>query len=441
MHIRRLLLPAGLALSLMVAPAFAQDATPEAAPGVDVVATYILPELRIGEFENGLTADSVANDRGFLLGGIGSDLWHGPSDAPDEFWMITDRGPNGQIKVDDKNRRTFPIPDFDPVILHVRAADGEITILDAHLITTQSGVPVTGLSNFEGYDELPYDYTAQTPLTYNQNGLDSEGLVRTTDGDFWVADEYSPSFLHLDATGKVIKRYVPEGLTFDSADYEVAGALPAIYNTRKVNRGFEGLALSADENTLYAILQSPLLNPDAATGNASRNTRIIVFDIPSETVTAEYVYQFDDAVEFGGADMTPAEMKLSAAVVVNPTTLLIDERTDWAAKLYLVDLSAATNILGTPWNDAATAPSLEATTDLAAAGVTSLPKTLLLDVTPLIEGIGKLEGLAILDAETIVLANDNDFNIGDFDADGNVIPEGVQSQLLTIKLPTPLPLP
>jgi hypothetical protein len=432
----RLLLLAALASSAVLGSQIvAQTEAPE------VIATYILPETRIGEFENGLTPDSVANDRGFLLGGIGSDLWHGATDAPDEFWMITDRGPNGQIKVDDKNRRTFPIPDFDPVILHVRAADDTITILDAHLITTQSGAPVTGLSNFEGYDELPYDYTAQTPLTYNQNGLDSEGLVRTSAGDFWVADEYSPSILHLDATGKVIKRYVPEGLTFDAADYEVAGALPAIYNTRKINRGFEGLALSADETTLYAILQSPLLNPDAATGNASRNTRIIVFDIASETVTAEYVYQFDDAVEFGGADMTPAEMKLSAAVAVNPTTLLIDERTDWAAKLYLVDLSAATNILGSAWNDPATTPSLEASDDLAAAGVTPLPKTLVLDVTPLIAGIGKLEGLAILDASTIVLANDNDFNIGDFDADGNNIPEGVQSQLLTIKLPTPLPLP
>jgi hypothetical protein len=56
--------------------------------------------------------------------------------------------------------------------------------------------------------------------------------------------------------------------------------------------------LSSDEKTLYAVLQSPLLNPDKKTGDASRNTRLIVFDIQSEKVTAEYAYQFEVAKQF-----------------------------------------------------------------------------------------------------------------------------------------------
>src|SRR5262249_39205951 len=160
-------------------------------------------------------------------------------DKADEFWMITDRGPNGQIKVDNKNRRTFPIPEFDPTILHVQIADGAIKILEPLPMLTASGKPITGLSNFDKYDETPYDFSAQKTLDFNQNGLDSEALVRTSQGDFWVVDEYSPSLVHLDKTAKEIKRYVPEGLTFNAIDVPVAPVLPAIFNKRKINRGFE----------------------------------------------------------------------------------------------------------------------------------------------------------------------------------------------------------
>src|SRR5262245_49068682 len=64
-----------------------------------VIATYTLPDTPIKEFQNAVLPGSVANDRKVLLGSVGSDLWHGPRDARDEFWMITDRGPNGQIAV------------------------------------------------------------------------------------------------------------------------------------------------------------------------------------------------------------------------------------------------------------------------------------------------------------------------------------------------------
>src|SRR5215468_10269829 len=61
-----------------------------------IIATYTLPDTPIKQFQNALLPGSVANDRKVLLGSVGSDLWHGPKDPRDEFWMITDRGPNGQ---------------------------------------------------------------------------------------------------------------------------------------------------------------------------------------------------------------------------------------------------------------------------------------------------------------------------------------------------------
>ena len=408
-----------------------------------VIATYTLPDTPIKPFQTAVLPGSIANDRKVLLGSVGSDLWHGPNDPQDEFWMLTDRGPNGQIKVDGTNRRTFWVPDFTPMILRVKTEGKTIRILETVAIVGQSGKPVTGLPNLKGIDETPYEYSAREILSFNPSGLDTEGLVRTTAGEFWIAEEYSPSLLHVDRTGKVLKRYVPEGLKLDGTDYPVAAVLPAIYTKRKVNRGFEGLALSRDQQTLYAVLQSPLLNPDKKIGEESRNTRLIVFDIPSEKVIAEYAYRFDVAKDFDpNPKTTPDEMKLSGVAFINPTTLLVLERTDAVAKLYSVDLNKATNILNSKWDDPKTVPSLEALADPATANVRVLPKSLVVDLSSLAGMPEKIEGVALVDPNTIAVSNDNDFDSEEsqYDAEGNNIGKGKVSQILRIFLAKPLPL-
>lgn len=408
-----------------------------------VIATYTLPDTPIKPFQTAVLPGSIVNDRKVLLGSVGSDLWHGPTDPQDEFWMLTDRGPNGQIKVDGTNRRTFWVPDFTPMILRVKTEGKTIRILETVAIVGQSGKPVTGLPNLKGVDETPYEYSAREILSFNPSGLDTEGLVRTTAGEFWIAEEYSPSLLHVDRTGKVLKRYVPEGLKLDGTDYPVAAVLPAIYTKRKVNRGFEGLALSRDQQTLYAVLQSPLLNPDKKIGEGSRNTRLIVFDIPSEKVIAEYAYRFDVAKDFDpNPKTTPDEMKLSGVAFINPTTLLVLERTDAVAKLYSVDLNTATNILNSKWDDPKTVPSLESIADPATANINVLPKSLVVDLSSL-EGMPeKIEGVTLVDRNTIAVSNDNDFDSEEsqYDAQGNNIGKGKVSQILTISLAKPLPL-
>ena len=423
-------------IALLIAkPSFAED---------KVTDIFTVPNIPVKEFHNQVLPGSVTNDRQVLLGSAGSDLWRGPTDPPDEFWMVTDRGPNGQIKVDGTNRRTFLVPEFNPMILRVKAQGKEVRILEALPIVGQSGKPVTGLPNLQGLNETPYNYSAQELLNFNPNGLDTEGLVRTTAGDFWIAEEYGPSLVHVDRAGKVLKRYIPEGLKLEDTDYPVANALPAIYGKTKLNRGFEGLALSNDEKTLYIALQSPLLNPDRKTGDASRNTRVLVFDIASEKVTTEYAYQFDVSSEFDpNSKNSPDEMKLSGLAFLNPTTLLVLERTDPVAKLYSVDISKATNILNTQWDDAKTTPALEALHDPASAQIRVLPKSLVLDLSSLSGMPEKIEGIALLDRHTIAVANDNDFDSEDskYDAVGNKIEKGKKTQILVISLAKPLPLP
>ena len=167
---------------------------------------------------------------------------------------------------------------------------------------------------------------------------------------------------------------------------------------------------------------------------------MLAFDVTTEQVVGEYIYCFDDPAGYG-APGAPGEMKLSGVIALSPTTLLILERTDAVAKLYTVDLSQATNVVGTSWDEPAAAATLETWATPAAAAVKPLPKTLLIDLSQLTATPPKIEGIAIIDAQTIAIVNDNDFDLGEFDAAGNNSnPPGAQSHLLTIRLRQPLEL-
>lgn len=401
-----------------------------------VVRTATLGDIPLGAFSNALLPGTVNDDRGVDLGGMGSDIY--PTGRKGEFWTVTDRGPNGQIKVAGTKRRTFPVPGFDPAIVRIRVSGGTVRVLDAIPITTRSGKPVTGLSNQEGRDEAPYSYNARTALTYNPNGLDTEGVVRTADGSFWLVDEYGPSLVHVSARGKVLTRYVPEGLGLTGSDYPVVEALPSVLLHRKINRGFEGLAQLPGGDLVMAV-QSPLALPDTDAGEASRSTRLLRFSPKKEAVTAEYAYRFDPVNVVDPSEDDTSELKISSVVAVGDNRLLVEERTDKAARLQLVRLDPASNILGGPWDDDTTSPSLEQLDDPAASGVPVLSKKLVVDLGTVAGVPGKIEGIARVDHDTLALINDNDFGMTDgegaFDSQGRLVDSGVETSVIYVRLP------
>lgn len=412
-------------------------ALPVHADEPQVTGVFVFADIALKELQNRALPGSLPDDRGILLGGTGSDMYRVASDPANVFYVMTDRGPNGLIKVDGKKRRTFPVPEYTPAILKIRLdAPDKVEILEYLPIVSESGKPVTGLPALPR-DEVPYDYAAQQQLELNPNGIDPEGLVRAPNGDFWIAEEYGPSILRLDGTGKVLKRYVPQGIEWAGADYPISGVLPAIYEKRKRNRGFEGLAISPDGKTLFAIMQSPLHNPDAETGDCSRNARILVFDIATEAPVAEYAYRLEVAAEFDTESPDADEMKLSGAIALSATELYILERTDKVARIYSVDLAKGTNLLGTAWDDLATSPSFEAVADLVGAGVAALPKALVVDLDALDGMPDKIEGIALVDGGTLAVINDDDFDMNDatFDDKGVFKGPGSKSKVLLIKLP------
>ncbi|OKJ54945.1 Tat pathway signal protein [Streptomyces sp. CB02009] len=426
-------LSAALALTVVMGTAEAEPARHGSA--ARVVSTSTLPDIPLAAFSNRLLPGSVDDDRDVDLGGIGSDLY--PAERRGEYWTVTDRGPNGQIAVGKDKRRTFPVPGFDPAIVKVRATGGRIQVLKSLPITTASGAPVTGLPNQPGRDEAPYNHDATTPLAYNANGLDTEGLVRDRDGSFWLVDEYGPSLVHVSATGRVLARHVPRGLALTGADYPVIESLPSIFLKRKINRGFEGLALLPDGDLVMA-LQSPLLNPDKAAGEDSRTTRLLRFSTRTNRVTAEYAYRFDPVGVVEPGQTKTSELKISSVVALGGDRLLVQERTDKASRVYEVRLRRGADILGSPW-DTTASPTLEQLDDEASAAAPVLAKRLVVDLNTVAGVPGKIEGIAVEGSSTLVLLNDNDFGMTDgpeaFDANGRLVDSDVETTLVRVRLP------
>ena len=255
-------------------------------------------------------------------------------------------------------------------------------------------------------------------LGFDAEGLDVEGLVRLKDGSFWLSEEYGPSLIHVAADGTIIKRYVPQGMEADlgEAKYDIEGTLPSILAKRQLNRGAESLAVSSDEKYLYFSMQSPLANPNKKAYQASRNVRLLKIEAASGKALAEYVYQLDLADTFPADNekkkRKQSDVKISELTMLADEKLVVLERISKTTKFYLVDLKdGATNILDSDWDNPKTSPSL-AQAKLADAKIKPLSKTELL----VADGgayPGKIEGIALMSENDVVLVNDNDFGIMD----------------------------
>ena len=187
----------------------AQDGAslPEDRSEVDDV--YVLPDIPLSHFQNELLPEHpIADDRGMMLGGIGSDLWHGTDDDETTSGRSLTAARTSRSMSTTRNGAPSPCPTSPPSSSSLRVDDEAIEIVDAAPIVNERGEPVTGLPNLE-QDGEPFDFAADEVLAFNEDGLDIEGFMRTSDGQFWLADEYRPSLVKVDATGEVLARYVP----------------------------------------------------------------------------------------------------------------------------------------------------------------------------------------------------------------------------------------
>jgi len=346
--------------------------------------------------------------------------------STDEVYGLSDRGPNVDGRTDDE--KVLPVPDFQPRINEFELSDGTATVEKTIGLTGTDGAPLRGLVD-------PQANTGETlvdlngaPLPTSDHGLDTEGLVALADGTFWVSDEYGPFLVHFDAAGKELERLSP----FD-------GTLPRELSLRTPNQGMEGLTITPDASTLVGIMQSALKTPGLeGSAKSVAFTRIVTVNLATKAVS-EYLYPLANPQE--------TKVAVSEITALTNTTFLVDERDGKLApgadkKIYVADISGATDVGpkasvpgatysadagGLQVGGKAIETAVGVTTDteavaaLKAKGITTVTKTLKLDLGGLLTelnakgeffGHDKVEGLATSDGgSTLTISNDSDFGL------------------------------
>ncbi len=431
----------------------------------------------VATLDKQVTVGVDTSARTWKLGGL-SGLY--PLDDRGRRWVsLTDRGPNGDVECDGVSGKEIFVPAFAPRLIYFSVEGGKI-VLDKVKPMRVGTALASGLANLPS-DESSFSSTCRL-LPNDPFGVDSEGVVvdpRSDDGrpwkrrtTLWLADEYRPSILRADGRGELEARIVPKGATgdayaaaVDQAEVDSGNALevirgfPAIVGDRfRKNRGFEDVAIqqSRGRTYLYTSLQSPMENPGRAARDslAVRVFRIDITNARRPVVDREWV----SLLEVHGTRRRPLADKISALWPAGPDKLLIEERDDTVTsepsavtRIWKVDFTRATNLLGGVYDDATTTPSLETqyipTTGGVVpgnpAGIVPGAKTLCVDVAQTLTANGltnvKLEGIALirpsLPGKTVLaIVNDNDFDLAHV-TDPGANPNPLATQLDVVPLP------
>jgi hypothetical protein len=336
--------------------------------------------------------------------GLGSGLACRAGDPPGVVWAIGDRGPNIKIGAAAEDHglahlsglarldgaKIMPRPAIGPMLAQLRVDGDAVTCLQVLPLRDPAGAAFDGLPPPGGDAaamEPAFDLSG-APLGHSLKGADTEGLAALADGTFRVADEYGPSILVVAADGAVLARWVPEGEggALAGAAYRVEDVLPALAARRRLNRGFEALALSPDEARLHVILQSPLAGEDEIAPEGCGHARIWTLDARTGAPLAEHFYPFDAPETFRrdaeAGPVGPEDLKISEAVSLGEDQLLVLERISRTSKLYRVTLDARV-----------------------------LVKTLVLSTDDWPQIDADLEGVVLLSNRELLLSTDNDFGV------------------------------
>jgi hypothetical protein len=359
-----------------------------------------------------------------------------------EFYGLTDRGPNGDgpnlpSPSGSTGSKIFPSPSFTPSFGVITVGKGgailsAVTPIKASAIANSTGLPIPegqlgNSAEVPVMDAMKFDPSGKA--VFNPNGLDSEAIVLDKKRNaLWIADEYGPFIVKLDPASGVIQ-----------AKYAAGSGLPKIFAKRRANRGIEGMALDTSTDRLHAFLQSPLTDgsaPYSVTGKNeqverfARFTRWIEFDPNSGATTRMYAYPID-AADY--QDSRTGNAKLGDIVALgNGKFIVIEQGADPKGKVFnklmLVEIGNATDIGVASFN--ADTSDLEKSSMSGApvngadwSRVVPLKKTQLLDLNAVGWLAEKAEGLTVVDANTLALANDNDFGLKTkvFSPDGKVV--------------------
>ena len=294
----------------------------------------------------GSIPSSTLDSLGDTAGGYGSGSAYDAKAGI--LYLTSDRGPgDGTI---DYSPRLFAIPmpqGSAKVIVKVNEPSS------ARLYKDVSGQPFTGL--------LPDSPDAEPRMKDGRRCLDPEGLALLHDGNLFLCEEYFPSVLQFKPDGTFLARFVPPDNYLPRNETGEVDFRPREDRTegREDNRGFEGVALSPDGKTVYAILQSALTQDGGRGAGASR---LLAINALTGTPQAEYAVRFTDPASLGepGTKLKTKNLVFSDLLCLPNGKILALERDnrgqDGSAdpkkavfkSVCVLDLTGATDLLSLP---------------------------------------------------------------------------------------------
>lgn len=360
-------------------------------------------------------------------GGFGSEISPHPTEK-NQFYALTDRGPNTTYDVNGDKGKIFLDPSYTPKIgLFQLHENGTIEKIKEILLKDPTGRNITGLPNqhFGATKEIAYDQHGQV-LAHgtDEYGLDSEGLVALKDGTFWVSDEYGPHIVHFDANGIEIDRInAYEQDTRRKSDY----LLPLEFANRRQNRGMEGLTITPDQKTLVGIMQSTMSNPDSSFSKSDL-VRIVMINLENKQVS-QYLYK-QEGIAYSNTAIT----------ALSSNEFLVAERDDDFYKdnpqafkrVYKIDIRNATDLESIQNNenfqqdenlglliDGQTIEQYVLSSGwegLAQHGIHPVAKKIVVDLAERLQyPHDKVEGLWVIDAQHLAVLNDDDYGFSETD--------------------------
>ena len=376
---------------------------------------------------------------------FGSGLSRRRADPPGCFWAAGDRGPNLKIGTllsrygaehlaplsDVAGAKVMPRLDIGPRIARLQVEEGAVRLVRSLPVLDKDGRPVSGLpmaASAHCESEPVFDLDGR-PIPPDPSGLDSEGIAALEGGGFILSEEFGPSLVRLDGEARVVARYVPEGSDLGGALYPVHATLPAIAARRRLNRGFEAIAVSDDQKSLYVAFQSPLAHPDEETHARARHVRVWRLELATMRVVAQYLYPLDPPGSFlrDGAEgeVGWSDLKVSEMICLPGGALLVLERGSETTKIYRVQPCEA-EALPPEHLDVAHRPTVEALSGEGKA-LKALAKRLIFSSDEAPEVSADLEGMALLSEHALLLVNDNDFGV-----------EGAETVFWTLSFAAPI---
>ena len=280
-------------------------------------------------FVNGLALDGGLLDKSSGSAfdrrvGFFSDLYYDAS--RNAWWGLSDRGPGGGTLSYETRVQRFTL-DVNPIT----GAISNFAVAET-IKFRNAGAAMNGL--------------APSPTNVLGNSLDPEGfVVNPKNGNFLVSDEYGPSLIEFDRSGNLVRRYTTPANVIPRSATGVPNFAGDAGNTqgKRTNRGFEGLAVSADGRFAYAMLQSAMLDEGAGSGIYNR---IVKFDTRTGLALAQYAYKMDGSSQGRG---------ISALVALGKYKFLVLERNNRGVgigaevmtadkNVYRIDLAGATDV-------------------------------------------------------------------------------------------------